>query len=115
MSRYFERMELLKWFWPSFFLHTIYIAGVATASFFQKIWVEGMEGGVMVHVREKRILRIYPMHAAFYHTGSTIHILMLKIIFFRRLISTLPPSQNHLTDYNFLSYAKIRANLCPPF
>lgn len=36
MCRYFGRTDLLRWFWPSFFLHTIYIAGVGTASLFFK-------------------------------------------------------------------------------
>lgn len=36
MCRYFRRERLLRWFWPSFFLHTPYIALVGTASIFSK-------------------------------------------------------------------------------
>ncbi len=36
MCRYFGRTDLLRWFWPSFVLHTLYIAGVGTASLFFK-------------------------------------------------------------------------------
>lgn len=44
MCHYFGRRDLLRWFWPSFFLHTIYIAGVGTASlFFKKFEWKGRE------------------------------------------------------------------------
>ncbi len=44
MCRYFGRRDLLRWFWPSFFLHTVYIAGVGTASlFFKKFEWKGRE------------------------------------------------------------------------
>jgi cellulose synthase/poly-beta-1,6-N-acetylglucosamine synthase-like glycosyltransferase len=36
MCRYFRREDLLRWFWPSFFLHTLYIALLGTASIFSK-------------------------------------------------------------------------------
>ncbi len=44
MCRYFGRTDLLRWFWPSFFMHTVYIAGVGTASlFFKKFEWKGRE------------------------------------------------------------------------
>ncbi|MFN4254355.1 MAG: glycosyltransferase [Saprospiraceae bacterium] len=37
MCVFFGRRDLLRWFWPSFFMHIVYIAGVGAASqFFQK-------------------------------------------------------------------------------
>jgi len=36
MCRYFNRRDLLRWFWPSFFLHTAYIVLLGTASIFLK-------------------------------------------------------------------------------
>lgn len=36
MCRFFNRKNLLRWFWPSFFLHTIYIPFVGTVSIFFK-------------------------------------------------------------------------------
>lgn len=36
MCRFFNRKDLLRWFWPSFFLHTAYILLVGTASIFLK-------------------------------------------------------------------------------
>lgn len=32
MGRFFHRKDLLRWFWPSFFLHTVYIAIIGLAS-----------------------------------------------------------------------------------
>ena len=39
MCRWLGRRDLLRWFWPSFFLHTLYIAGVGAASVFFKKYV----------------------------------------------------------------------------
>ncbi|MDO8366417.1 MAG: glycosyltransferase [Saprospiraceae bacterium] len=36
MCRFFNRKDLLRWFWPSFFMHTAYIPLVGTASIFMK-------------------------------------------------------------------------------
>ncbi len=44
MCRYFNRTDLLRWFAPSFFLHTLYIPLVGTASlFFKKYGWKGRE------------------------------------------------------------------------
>ena len=49
ICRWLGRRDLLRWFWPSFFLHTLYIAGVGAASvFFKKYEWKGrwrVEGG----------------------------------------------------------------------
>jgi len=34
MCRFFKREDLLRWFVPSFFLHTLYVPLVGTASLF---------------------------------------------------------------------------------
>jgi len=39
MCLFFDRRELLRVFWPAFFLHTAYIAGVGTASLFVQKYV----------------------------------------------------------------------------
>ncbi len=36
MCRFFNRKDLLRWFWPSFFMHTAYIALLGTMSIFYK-------------------------------------------------------------------------------
>lgn len=36
MCRFFERKDLMRWFWPSFLMHTAYIAVLGTASLFLK-------------------------------------------------------------------------------
>ncbi|MBK6994955.1 MAG: glycosyltransferase [Lewinellaceae bacterium] len=36
MCRFFNRKDLLRWFWPSFFMHTAYIALIGTMSIFYK-------------------------------------------------------------------------------
>lgn len=41
---FFRRRDLLRWFWPSFFMHIAYIAGVGAASqFFQKYEWKGRQ------------------------------------------------------------------------
>jgi cellulose synthase/poly-beta-1,6-N-acetylglucosamine synthase-like glycosyltransferase len=39
MCRFFNRRDLLRWFWPSFFLHTAYIPALGLASLFLKKYV----------------------------------------------------------------------------
>lgn len=39
MCRWLGRREWLRWFWPSFFLHIVYVAGMGTASLFFKKYV----------------------------------------------------------------------------
>lgn len=39
MCRWLGRREWLQWFWPSFFLHIVYVAGMGTASLFFKKYV----------------------------------------------------------------------------
>jgi cellulose synthase/poly-beta-1,6-N-acetylglucosamine synthase-like glycosyltransferase len=39
MCRFFNRRDLLRWFWPSFFLHTAYIPALGLASLFLKQYV----------------------------------------------------------------------------
>jgi hypothetical protein len=39
MCRFFNRWDLLRWFWPSFFLHTAYIPALGLASLFLKQYV----------------------------------------------------------------------------
>lgn len=36
MCRFFNRRDLLRWFWPSFWMHTVYIVVLGTASLFAK-------------------------------------------------------------------------------
>ena len=36
MCRFFKRKDLLRWFWPSFFMHTAYIVLIGTVSVFYK-------------------------------------------------------------------------------
>lgn len=44
MCVFFGRRDLLRWFWPSFFMHIAYIAGVGAASqFFQKYEWKGRQ------------------------------------------------------------------------
>ena len=48
MCRYFKRRELLQWFLPSFFLHTLYIPLVGTGSLFFREYVwKGRRVGVL--------------------------------------------------------------------